>query len=59
MEWLSALSSAVASLGFPIVVAGYFILKVQKTQEDITKTLTELTVLVNKIYEEVMINERS
>ena len=59
MEWLSALSTAVTSLGFPIVVAGYCIIKVQKTQEDITKTLTELTVLVNKIYEEVISNERS
>lgn len=59
MEWLSVLTSAVTSLGFPIVVAGYFIVKVQKTQEDITKTLTELTVLVNKIYEEVISNERS
>ena len=59
MEWINILTQAVASLGFPIVVAGYFIIKVQKTQEDITKTLTELTVLVNKIYEEVMINERT
>ena len=59
MEWLSALSSAVASLGVPSGVAGDFIMKVQTTQEDITQTLTELTVLVNKIYEEVMVNERS
>lgn len=59
MEWFEPISQIIASLGFPICVAGYFIFKVQKTQEEITKTLTELALLVNKIYEEVIHNERS
>ena len=46
---VSTITQLISTLGFPIIVAGYMIVKVQKTQEEILVALTKMIEVMNDL----------